>query len=100
MLVATIGAENLTGGLGTAAFVAYLSNLCDREWTASQYALLTALSGLLRSVFSSASGELAQWLGWVPYFGLTTAAAVPGLVLLAALVYTGSISGTPRRAAQ
>ena len=89
LLIGTIGVENFTGGLGTAAFVAYLSALCDRTWTASQYAMLTATAGLLRTVLSSSSGELAEWLGWVPYFGLTTLAALPGLILLALLVRRG-----------
>jgi PAT family beta-lactamase induction signal transducer AmpG len=82
LLTATIGVENLSGGLGTAAFVAYLSALCKKEYTATQYALLTALSSALQTVTSSAAGYGVGWLGWSSYFVATTAAAVPGLVLL------------------
>ncbi len=82
LLVATIGVENLTGGLGTAAFVAYLSALCDRRYSATQYAMLIAVSGVLRKVLSTPAGELVNASGWVVYFLLTTVVAVPGLVLL------------------
>lgn len=82
LLTATIGVENLSGGLGTAAFVAYLSALCKKEYTATQYALLTALSSALRTVTSSGAGYAVSWLDWGPYFVATTGAAVPGLILL------------------
>jgi PAT family beta-lactamase induction signal transducer AmpG len=86
VLIATIGVENLTGGVGTAAFVAYLSALCNRNYSATQYALLTALAGLLRTLLSTASGVLAAAFGWIGYFGFTTLAALPGLVVLAVLM--------------
>jgi PAT family beta-lactamase induction signal transducer AmpG len=82
LLTATIGVENLSGGLGTAAFVAYLSALCKKEYTATQYALLTALSSGLRTLSSSGAGYAVSWLGWGSYFAATTVAALPGLVLL------------------
>lgn len=82
LLVATIGIENLSGGLGTAAFVAYLSALCNKRYTATQYAFLTAASSVLQTVISTSSGALAQALGWPLYFTMTTAAALPGLALL------------------
>ena len=85
VLVATIGVENFTGGLGTAAFVAYLSALCDKRYTATQYAFLTAAASVLKTVISTSSGAMVDALGWVPYFGVTAIAAIPGLVLLAIL---------------
>jgi len=81
-LVLTIGVENLCGGVGTAAFVAYLSGLCKREYTATQYALLTAISSTLRLTLSTSTGFLAAALGWAPYFAMTTISASPGLALL------------------
>lgn len=81
-LVGTIGIENLSGGLGTAAFVAYLSALCNKEYTATQYAFLTAAAGVLQTVISTSSGAMAEATGWPAYFAITTAAAVPGLTLL------------------
>ncbi len=81
-LIVTIGAENLTGGVGTAAFVAYLSSLCTREYTATQYALLTALSSTLRTFISTGAGFVAESTGWFWYFMMTAGAAVPGLLML------------------
>ena len=82
MLTLTIGIENLSGGMGTAAFVAYLSSLCSAAYTATQYALLSALMSLPRTMLSASAGWLADHLDWVTFFLLTTAAAVPGLLLL------------------
>jgi len=82
LLIGTIGIENLTGGVGTAAFVAYLSGLCNKEYSATQYALLTALAGLIRTLLSTVSGVAVEWVGWINYFVLTTVAALPGLIVL------------------
>jgi PAT family beta-lactamase induction signal transducer AmpG len=83
MLAVTIGVENFSGGIGTAALVAYLSGLCSLLYTATQYALLSALATAARTVLGTATGALADMLGWIVFFGLTAALAVPGLVLLA-----------------
>lgn len=85
MLIALIGIENLTGGVGTAAFVAYLSSLCNRSYTATQYALLTALSSLLQTLLSAGAGFVVAGTGWVAYFAFTTFLALPGLALIALL---------------
>jgi len=82
MLAVTVAVENVTTGMGTTAFVAYLSSLCNVAYTATQYALLTSLMGLSRTVMSSGAGWLADQVSWVVFFVLTTIAAVPGLILL------------------
>ena len=82
MLAFAVGVENLSGGMGTAAFVAYLSMLCNVSYTATQYALLTSFMAFARTVLSSSGGWLAEQLGWVTFFTATAAAAVPGLILL------------------
>jgi PAT family beta-lactamase induction signal transducer AmpG len=82
LLALTIGLENIAGGMGTAAFLAYLASLCNTTFTATQYALLSALFAVPRIWLSASAGVLAQWLGWVDFFIVTAAAAVPGLVLL------------------
>ena len=82
MLALTIAVENLTGGMATTAFVAYLSSLCTTAYTATQYALLSSFMAFARTGFSSAGGWLADSVDWISYFLLTTLAAVPGLVLL------------------
>lgn len=82
MLMATIGFENLSGGMGTAAFVAYLSSLCNVAYTATQYALLSSLMAVARTVLASPGGWMAAQLDWATFFVLTAVAAVPGIVLL------------------
>ena len=81
-LAFTIGVENLAGGMGSAAFVAYLSGLCNIEFTATQYALLSSLAAVGRTILSASGGALADTLGWTPFFMLSTAACLPGLMLL------------------
>jgi MFS transporter, PAT family, beta-lactamase induction signal transducer AmpG len=82
VLTVTISAENLTGGMASAAFVAYLSALCSRDFTATQYALLSSLATVGLNVLAASGGYLAQQLGWVPFFLLCTAACFPSLLLL------------------
>ncbi len=65
-----------------AALVAYLSSLCSPAFTATQYALLSSLASLGHNVVASSSGVLAERLGWVSFFALTTAVTVPALFLL------------------
>ncbi|MGH6943903.1 MAG: AmpG family muropeptide MFS transporter [Geminicoccaceae bacterium] len=81
-LVLTIGLENLAGGMGTAAFVAYLSSLCNVRYTATQYALLTSFMAQTRTVLASSGGVLAESMDWASFFLLTTLSAAPALVLL------------------
>ena len=102
-LFATIGIENLTGGMGSAAFVAYLSSLCNVAFTATQYALFTSLMAVPRTVLAASGGYFAETLGWVPFFIFTTAAALPGLLLLvwlmrreAAPTAAGEVADAPR----
>ncbi|HUC73060.1 MAG TPA: MFS transporter [Stellaceae bacterium] len=81
-LAFTIGVENLTGGMGSAAFVAYLSGLCNIAFTATQYALLSSLAAVGRTTLSASGGALADIVGWSPFFILATAACLPGLAIL------------------
>ena len=82
MLVVTIAIENLSGGMATVAFVAYLSGLCNVAYTATQYALLTSLMAFGRTALSSSGGWFAERLDWIEFFVLSTAVALPGLLLL------------------
>ncbi len=82
MLAATIAVENVAGGMGTAAFVAYLSSLCNIAYTATQYALFSSLMAVARTALSAPGGALADSTSWVNFFLLTTIAALPGLALL------------------
>jgi PAT family beta-lactamase induction signal transducer AmpG len=81
-LALTIGIENLTGGMGSAAFVAYLSSLCRVAFTATQYALLSSFAVVGRTTLSASGGWLADQVDWVSFFVFSTAAALPGVLLL------------------
>ena len=81
-LAAVIAIENLTGGLGTAAFVGFMGALTDRRFTATQYALLSSLMGVPRVLASAPTGWLAQHMGWPGFFLLCVLIAIPGLVIL------------------
>jgi PAT family beta-lactamase induction signal transducer AmpG len=74
--------ESFTQGLGTAAFLSFLMNLCDKEHAATQYAILSALFALTRDVAGAFTGIGVESLGYAVFFALTTALAVPGLALL------------------
>jgi PAT family beta-lactamase induction signal transducer AmpG len=81
-LFLTIGLENLSAGMGSAAFVAYLSVLCNAAYTGTQYALFTSLMAFGRIWLSAGSGWVADHTSWVKFFVLSTFVAVPGLLLL------------------
>jgi len=74
--------ENFSGGIGDAAFVAYLSGLCNIAFSATQYALLTSLAATARSFLTSSAGIFAQDLGWYKFFIFSTFLALPALILL------------------
>ena len=82
MLMVTIAAENVTSGMATSAFVAYLSSLCNQAYTATQYALLSSLMAFARDVLSASAGWMADYLDWIGFFLFSAAAAVPGLLVL------------------
>jgi len=82
MMVTAIGLENLCSGMGTAAYAAFLMSLCDKRFTATQYALLTSLMALTRVIVGAPTGYIAKTFGWEQYFLISALAAIPGLLLL------------------
>jgi PAT family beta-lactamase induction signal transducer AmpG len=82
LLVFTVAFENLASGMGTAAFVAFAMALCNHRFSATQYALLSALASLGRVLFGPTTGELVARMGWAEFFVLTFFAALPGLWLV------------------
>jgi len=82
LLVFTVGFENLASGMGTAAFVAFAMALCNHSYSATQYALLSALASLGRILFGPLAGNMVQGLGWEGFFLVTFIAALPGLILV------------------
>jgi PAT family beta-lactamase induction signal transducer AmpG len=85
MLAVAIATDQLCGGLAVTAFTAFLMSLCNKSFSATQYALLSSLGTVGNRVISAASGYLATWLGWPGFFAVTVVLAVPALVLLAFL---------------
>ena len=81
-MVLTINIENFCGGLGTAGFLAFLMSLCNRQFSATQYALLSSLVAVSRDIFTAPAGKIAESLGWPNFFLFTVVAALPGLLLL------------------
>lgn len=86
LLIGVIVIESFCGGLVTAGFVAYLMSLCERRYSATQYALLTSLMALGGMVFQLPTGWLVGWLGWGGFFGATMLLGLPGMVALAGAV--------------
>ena len=82
LMASAIAIENLCGGMGTAAFVALLMTLTDRRFSASQFALLSALAAVGRVYVGPSAGVLAEQFGWPSFFALTVLTALPGLALL------------------
>lgn len=82
LMIFTIAFENLAGGMGTAAFVAFLMVLCNHNYTATQFALLSALASLGRVFVGPLSGVLVDGMGWTVFFFTTFVFALPGLILL------------------
>ena len=82
LLLFAIGLENITSGMGTAAFLALLMALCNRKFTATQFALLSAFSAVGRVWVGPLAGVLAPTFGWPTFFIFSILAAVPGLIVL------------------
>jgi PAT family beta-lactamase induction signal transducer AmpG len=82
-LSGVIALESLTGGMGTSAFVAFMASLTNKQFTATQYALLTSIMGLPRVLASAPTGLAAKHLGWEWFFIICTLAAIPGMLVLA-----------------
>lgn len=78
--------DNIVGGMGGAVFVAFLSGLCSRAYSATQYALLSSLMMLASSVVSVYSGVWAQEMGWSIFFLFTGLLMIPALTLLFYLI--------------
>lgn len=82
MLAAAIGCENFTSGMATTAYVAFMASQTNKRFTATQYALLSSLMGIPRTLFGASTGVLAEMLGWSWYFIACAIFTIPGLLLL------------------
>ncbi len=79
--------DDLTGAFATVTFVAFISMLVDRTYTATQYALLASIGTAGRTLLAASSGELVDWLegDWGTFFVITTLMVIPSLVCLWAI---------------
>ncbi|MBW1820648.1 MAG: AmpG family muropeptide MFS transporter [Deltaproteobacteria bacterium] len=82
LLSGVIAFENLSAGMGTAAYVAFMASITNKKFTATQYALLTSLMGVPRVMASAPTGFLAKNIGWEGFFIFCTLIAIPGMLLL------------------
>ena len=84
-LLMAIALENITSGMGTAAFLAFLMSLCNRRFSATQFALLSAFASVGRVWVGPLAGVLAESIGWPAFFIASTIVALPALALLLVL---------------
>ncbi|MBV8802121.1 MAG: MFS transporter [Gammaproteobacteria bacterium] len=82
LMVSSIFIEQCCSGMSTTAFVAFLMSLCDSRYTATQYAIFSALAAVGRVFLGPIAAIMIERVGWAHFFGWTTIACFPGLILL------------------
>lgn len=82
LFITVVTVENFISGLATTALVAYISSLCNKSYTATQYALLSSVMGASRDIFSSTSGVVAAFLGWKLFFIVSACMSLPSLIII------------------
>ena len=82
LLMIVISLENLAAGMGYTAYLAFIANMTNKKFTATQFALMTALMSLPRTLFSGMSGYLVEMLDWELYFIFCSLIAFPALIIL------------------
>ena len=85
LLLAVVALENVTGGMGTVALVALLMALCNQRFTATHYALLSALAAVGRIYVSPVAGVLTETIGWPAFYLFSVAVALPGVLMVYAM---------------
>ena len=100
LFILVIAIDNISGGIGTIAFVAFLSYLCNRSYTATQYALFSSLFAFGRTLFAAGGGWLADQVDWTSFFMLTVLAGLPGVILLLLLVRRGVLTNNGQQVGQ
>ncbi len=94
-MAGAIGFENIASGIGGVCVVAYFSALCDLRFTASQYALISAAASIVgRFLTGTTAGGLIDGLGYVNFYLLTTAAALPGIILFWIMMRSGLVDSS------
>jgi len=94
-MAGAIGFENIASGIGGVCVVAYFSALCDLRFTAAQYALISAAASIVgRILTGTTAGAMIDAMGYVNFYLLTTAAAVPGILLFWWMIRTGLVDSS------
>ncbi|BDU72235.1 AmpG family muropeptide MFS transporter [Mesoterricola silvestris] len=96
VLTVALALENLSFGMGGTAFATFIMLLCDRRFTATQYALLSSLLAITRGYLTAPAGWFALRFGWSGYFLACAIVAIPGLLLLARFDRWGIVEEDPR----
>ncbi len=81
-LALTVCFEDVTSGMGTAAFIAFISAVTNKRYTATQYAILSSIATLGRNFFSGFSGDMVKGLGWANFYYTCALIAIPGILML------------------
>lgn len=98
LLLTVIAGENISGGMGTVAFVALLMGLCNHRFSATHYALLSAFAAVGRIYVSPLSGVLSESIGWPAFFLFSIVVAVPGVFMVWWMRRPLQVLGTPASA--
>lgn len=85
LFIFTVGFENFCGGMGTSSLIAFLMSICSKNYSATQYALLSSFSAIGRVIVGPSAGMLVEKFGWFNFFIITIFTALPGLVLIGIL---------------
>jgi PAT family beta-lactamase induction signal transducer AmpG len=88
-LITAVSLENISGGMVGAVFVALLMSLCNPRFSATQYALLSGIYALSRSILAAPAGVVAEQAGWPGFFLFSVVAALPAFLLLAQIAPWG-----------
>jgi PAT family beta-lactamase induction signal transducer AmpG len=81
-LAVTVLFEDISSGMGSAAFITYISSITNKKYTATQYAILSSIATIGRNFLSGFSGNMVKALGWAPFFYTCAMIAIPGLIML------------------
>ena len=82
LFILVVSMENFISGLATTALVAYISSLCNKLYTATQYALLSSVMGASRDIFSSTSGLVAEYVSWELFFIISSCMSIPAILII------------------
>jgi len=99
-LAFTVGTDNFTGGMGGAAITVFMTALCNKKFSATQYALLSSLGAVPMQLLGAASGFLAESLSWPTFFTFTTLAMAPALVVLLLIPSEAGLTPQPEAATE